>query len=68
MLIRLTSEALQAHGGYGFTDEFPVSRFFRSTRDGSLGGGTTETLRNMVGRKLAEQMGLASGWLGMDHF
>jgi alkylation response protein AidB-like acyl-CoA dehydrogenase len=23
----VTSEAIQAHGGYGFTDEFPVSRF-----------------------------------------
>lgn len=45
-----------------------MSRFFRSTRDSSLGGGTTETLRNMVGRKLVEQMGLASGWLGMDYF
>lgn len=45
-----------------------MSRFFRSTRHGSLGGGATETLRNMVGRKQAEQMGLASGWLGMDYF
>ena len=68
MSIRVTSEAVQVHGGYDFTDDFPVSRFFRGTRYGSLGGGTTETLRNMVGRKLVEQMGLASGWLGMDYF
>jgi alkylation response protein AidB-like acyl-CoA dehydrogenase len=68
MSIRVTSEAIQIHGGYGFTDEFPVSRFFRGTRYGSLGGGTTETLRNMVGRKLVEQMDLASGCLGMDYF
>ena len=68
MSIRVTSEAVQVHGGYGFTDEFPVSRFFRGTRYGSLGGGTTETLRNMVGRKLVEQMDLASGCLGMDYF
>jgi len=56
------------HGGYGFTDEFAVSRFFRGTRYGSLGGGTTETLRNMVGRKLVEQMDLASGCFGMEYF
>ena len=68
MSIRVTSEAIQVHGGYGFTDEFPVSRFFRGTRYGSLGGGTTETLRNMVGRKLVEQMDLASGCFGMDYF
>jgi alkylation response protein AidB-like acyl-CoA dehydrogenase len=68
MSIRVTSDAIQIHGGYGFTDEFAVSRLFRGARYGSLGGGTTETLRNMVGRKLVEQMDLASGCLGMDYF
>lgn len=66
MSIRVTSEAIQIHGGYGFTDEFAVSRFFRGTRYGSLGGGTTETLRNLVGRRLVEQMDLASGLLGLN--
>jgi alkylation response protein AidB-like acyl-CoA dehydrogenase len=65
MSIRVTSEAIQVHGGYGFTDEFPVSRYFRGTRYGSLGGGTTETLRNLVGKKLVEQMDLATGVAGM---
>lgn len=68
MSIRVTSEAVQVHGGYGFTDEFAVSRFFRGTRYGSLGGGTTETLRNMVGRKLVEQMDLSTGCFGMGIF
>jgi len=68
MSIRVTSEAIQVHGGYGFTDEFPVSRYFRGTRYGSLGGGTTETLRNLVGKKLVEQMDLATGVLGMGMY
>jgi alkylation response protein AidB-like acyl-CoA dehydrogenase len=68
MSIRVTSEAVQVHGGYGFTDEFAVSRFFRGTRYGSLGGGTTETLRNLVGRKLVEQMDLSTGCFGMGMF
>ncbi len=68
MSIRVTSEAVQVHGGYGFTDEFPVSRFFRGTRYGSLGGGTTETLRNLVSRKLVDQMDLASGVMGLGYF
>lgn len=68
MSIRVTSEAIQVHGGYGFTDEFPVSRYFRGTRYGSLGGGTTETLRNLVARKLVEQMDLATGVAGMGIF
>jgi len=68
MSIRVTSEAIQVHGGYGFTDEFPVSRYFRGTRYGSLGGGTTETLRNLVGKKLVEQMDLATDVLGMGMY
>jgi len=68
MSIRVTSEAIQVHGGYGFTDEYPVSRFFRGTRYGSLGGGTSETLRNFVGRKVVEDMDLATGLLGMNMF
>ena len=68
MSIRVTSDAIQLHGGYGFTDEFAVSRFYRGTRYGSLGGGTTETLRNLVGRKLVEQMDLATGCLGMGMY
>jgi alkylation response protein AidB-like acyl-CoA dehydrogenase len=68
MSIRVTSEAIQVHGGYGFTDEFPVSRYFRGARYGSLGGGTTETLRNLVGRKLVEQMDLATGVAGMGTY
>jgi alkylation response protein AidB-like acyl-CoA dehydrogenase len=68
MSIRVTSEAIQVHGGYGFTDEFAVSRFFRGTRYGSLGGGTTETLRNLVGKKLVEELDLATGCFGMGMF
>lgn len=68
MSIRVTSEAIQVHGGYGFTDEFAVSRYFRGTRYGSLGGGTTETLRNLVAKKLVEQMDLATGVAGMGTF
>ncbi|MBI2319798.1 MAG: acyl-CoA/acyl-ACP dehydrogenase [Betaproteobacteria bacterium] len=68
MSIRVTSEAIQIHGGYGYTDEYAVSRFFRGARYGSLGGGTTETLRNLVGKKLVEEMDLASGVLGMGMY
>jgi alkylation response protein AidB-like acyl-CoA dehydrogenase len=52
MSLRVTSEAIQVHGGYGFTDEFPVSRYYRGARYGSLGGGTTETLKELVGKRI----------------
>jgi alkylation response protein AidB-like acyl-CoA dehydrogenase len=67
MSIRVTSEAIQIHGGYGFTDEFPVSRFYRGARYGSLGGGTSETLKELVGKKILSDFG-PDGFLGMDTF
>ena len=56
MSMRVTSEAIQVHGGYGFTDEFPVSRFYRGARYGTLGGGTTETLKELVGKKILDDL------------
>ena len=52
MSVRVTSEAIQVFGGYGFTDDYPVSRMYRGARYGSLGGGTSETLRDLVGKRL----------------
>ena len=52
MSIRVTSEAVQIHGGYGFTDEYLVSRHYRGARYGSLGGRTSETLRDLIGKRL----------------
>jgi alkylation response protein AidB-like acyl-CoA dehydrogenase len=52
MSVRVTSEAIQVFGGYGFTDEYAVSRMYRAARYGSLGGGTSETLRDLVGKRL----------------
>jgi alkylation response protein AidB-like acyl-CoA dehydrogenase len=68
MAIRVTSEAIQVHGGYGFTDEFPVSRFYRGARYGTLGGGTTETLKDLVGKKLMSDFDEADGFLAMGTF
>ena len=67
MSLRVTSEAIQVHGGYGFTDEFPVSRFYRGARYGTLGGGTTETLKDLVGKKIMKDFP-RDGFLGMGNF
>lgn len=53
--MRVTSEAVQVHGGYGFTDEYLVSRLFRGARYGTLGGGATETLKDLISRRLVNE-------------
>ena len=68
MSVRVTSEAIQIHGGYGFTDEFPVSRLYRGARYGSLGGGTYETLKELVGKRIYNDFPEYEGFLGTGAF
>jgi alkylation response protein AidB-like acyl-CoA dehydrogenase len=65
---RVTSQPIRAHGGYGFTDEFRVSRFWRGARYGTLGGGTTETLRDLIGRRVLANLDPVDGILGLGMF
>lgn len=48
MVQRVTNEALQIHGHYGYTREFPLERMVRDARGFALGGGTAEILRNTI--------------------
>ena len=68
MSLRVTTEAVQVHGGFGFTDEFPVSRFYRGARYGSIGGGASETLRDLIGKKIVAEFDPADGIMGFGMF
>jgi alkylation response protein AidB-like acyl-CoA dehydrogenase len=68
MSLRVTSEAVQVHGGYGFTDEYPVSRLYRGARYGSLGGGSSESLRDLIGKRILADAGGVDGIMGLDTF
>jgi alkylation response protein AidB-like acyl-CoA dehydrogenase len=68
MAVRVTSEAVQIFGGYGFTDEYAVSRFYRGARYGSLGGGTSETLRDLIGKRLLAELPDGDGIWGLENF
>jgi len=66
MAIRVTGEAVQMHGGFGFTDEYAVSRLYRGARYGTLGGGTSETLRDLIGKRIVAAPNGADDVLGYD--
>lgn len=55
MVKRVADEAVQIHGGYGFMEEYVVSRYYRDARIFSLGGGTTEIQHLIIARQLLEQ-------------
>jgi acyl-CoA dehydrogenase len=46
----VADEALQVHGGYGYMMEYPVQRAWRDARLGPIGGGTTEIMKELIGR------------------
>jgi short-chain 2-methylacyl-CoA dehydrogenase len=49
---RVVNEALQIHGGYGFMDEYPISRFYRDQKVNEIGEGTNEVQRMVIARLL----------------
>ena len=63
---RVTSEAIQLHGGFGFTDEYAVSRLYRGARYGTLGGGTSETLRDLIGKRIMNAANTGAELLAYD--
>jgi len=45
-------EAVQVHGGYGYTEEFPVARYYRDAKVLEIGEGTNEIQRVLIARSL----------------
>ncbi|MCU0365155.1 MAG: acyl-CoA dehydrogenase family protein [Ignavibacteriaceae bacterium] len=49
---RAASEAVQIHGGYGFTKDYPVEKYFRDVKLCTIGEGTSEIQRIVIAREL----------------
>ena len=49
---RVVNWALQVHGGYGYMDEFAISRFYRDQKILEIGEGTNEVQRMVIARHL----------------
>ena len=52
MAVSAARDAVQVHGGYGFMDEAPVSRYYRDSKVLEIGEGTSEIQRMVIGREL----------------
>ena len=52
MVNRITAKAVQIHGGYGFTKEYPVERFYRDARVFTIYEGTSEIQRVVISNQI----------------
>lgn len=50
--MRVTTDAVQVHGGYGYTRDFPVERYFREAKVLQIVEGTNQVQRMVIGRDL----------------
>lgn len=57
MCERATLEAVQIHGGYGYTKEYHVERFMRDMKLLTIGEGTSEIQRLVLARELKKELG-----------
>ena len=52
MVEKVASDAVQIHGGYGYMEEYPVSRYYKSVKLLQIVEGTSEVQRMLIARKL----------------
>ncbi|MEX0313220.1 MAG: acyl-CoA dehydrogenase family protein [Allomuricauda sp.] len=50
--VKVANEAVQIHGGYGYTKDFPVEKFYRDAKLCTIGEGTTEIQKVVISRNI----------------
>lgn len=55
MCVKVANEAVQIHGGYGFTKDYPVEKFYRDAKLCTIGEGTTEIQKVVISRNLLRE-------------
>ena len=56
LAMRATITAIQLHGGYGYTKDYPVERMMRDAKIGEIGEGTSEIQRMVIARHILKDM------------
>ncbi len=56
MAERVTRNAIQIHGGYGYSREYPVERMYRDARLMTIGEGTSEVQRLVIARNILKEI------------
>jgi alkylation response protein AidB-like acyl-CoA dehydrogenase len=49
---KVAYDCVQLHGGYGYMREYPIERFFRDIRLLTIGGGTSEIMKEIIAKQM----------------
>ena len=50
--VKIANDAVQIHGGYGYTKDFPVEKFYRDSKLCTIGEGTTEIQKVVIAKNI----------------
>jgi len=64
--LRMADACLQCFGGYGFMEEYPIARMYRDARAATIVGGTSEIMREIVGKMLFDGASYQPAYGGKD--
>jgi len=53
MAQKVAYDCVQLHGGYGYMREYPIERFFRDIRLMTIGGGTSEIMKEIIAKQMS---------------
>jgi alkylation response protein AidB-like acyl-CoA dehydrogenase len=55
LAVKVSSVSIQIHGGYGFTTDYPVAKFYRDSKLATIGEGTSEIQRWIIAQKVLSE-------------
>ena len=58
---KVATQCLQVYGGYGFMEEYPMARMYRDVRVGTIGGGSSEIMREIIAKMIIDDVDYAAG-------
>ena len=53
---KISTQCLQFFGGNGYTEDYPMARMFRDSRIGTIGGGTSEIMREIIAKVIIDDV------------
>jgi alkylation response protein AidB-like acyl-CoA dehydrogenase len=56
LAVKVSNWAVQIHGGYGFSKEYPVEKFYRDSKLGTIGEGTSEIQRWIIAHQMLSEV------------